>query len=325
MSVIDKVLARIESGKPPSNTKNQRRREVLDDFIIRLLQTTLKDVLPVSVRQIFYACVAANMVEKKEAHWIYDRVAFLRVEGRVSFDIVHDLSRGFDESYLNSEIEDANATLRNYIKSAQSPRLNRQTGQEIAQVVWTEATGTISQLEKVASPFDVPVVTGKGFASLGQSYYVAKDWLKLLDSLETNKLRVIYCGDYDPSGVGITHDVEKQLKYHFIFSHHRKDIDFTVDRVALNEDMIIKENILTQTIEEKTIKSAKSGLWHGVNGNKYESAQLEAIPPQRLQKIVRQEILNVYEASKFEPFEKEYEIECEKLQSIRDEILAKLS
>jgi hypothetical protein len=322
MSVIQEVINRIKSGKPPSNTAKQRKRDEIDRFIIKTLNGKLKDVLPVSVRQVFYAAVAANVVDKKNgATLIYDRLAFLRVQGDIPFEWIVDNSRRFQPSYQNTTIEDASATLRGYIESAYSPKLNKQTGQEIAQVVWTEASGTVSQLERVARQFDIPVVSGQGFTSLSQAYYVAQDWMKLLDSLKTNKLRVIYAGDYDPSGVIIPHDVRLHLMYHFISAG--KKIDFEMDRIALTEKMIVENNIITQPVEMSTMKSA-SIRWKGVNGNRRESAQLEAIPPQDLQKLLKHEIEKVYEADKFQPYQQDYEKECEKLKTMRDEILSKM-
>lgn len=322
MSVIQEVIKRMRSGKPPSNTAKQRKRDELDRFIIDTLNGRLKDVLPVSVRQVFYAAVAANVVDKKTgAALIYDRLAYLRVEGRIPFDWIVDNSRGFRQSYQNTVIEDANQTLRRNIESAYSPRLNKQTGQEVAQVVWTEATGTVSQLEKIASPFDIPVVSGRGFTSHSQAYYIAQDWMKLLDSLKTDKLRVIYAGDYDPSGVIIPDDVSLQLRYHFVMAD--KKIDFKLDRIALNEQMIIDSEIVTQPVESSTMKSAPH-RWKGVNGNRRESAQLEAIPPQSLQKLLKQEIEKVYEANLFLPFQNEFDEQCERLSAMKEEIFKKL-
>ena len=154
--------------------------------------------LPLTIRQVFYRLVGAHGYNKSEAG--YDTIMNLlntaRRAGRIEWSALRDDGGQFDiDAYGYA---DADAFLDQIRYQADRFRLDRQEGQESRLVIACEAEGMIPQLERVARPFGVPVISGGGFNSTTKRY----DLAVALSEIDA-QVEFLHIGDHDWHGVHI--------------------------------------------------------------------------------------------------------------------------
>jgi hypothetical protein len=153
---------------------------------------------------------------------------------------------------------------------AENFELDRTAGQTSRLVVWCEARGMKPQLEAVAEPYGIPVLSGGGFDSLTKKNALAED---LAD--QGRPTEILHIGDHDPSGahmfLAFAEDIVDLSK------EYGGDVDFT--RVAVTPQQIAQYNLPTDPAK-KTDKRAFKG----------PTAQAEALRPDVLADIIRSAI-----------------------------------
>ncbi len=258
----------------------------------RSLLTDVEDVLeryrehlPLTIRQVFYALVGAERLDKSEhayarlgEHLNRARRAQLipfeaiRDDGVISFHA--DYHSGVDDFH-----EDTARRVRQY-------RRDRQAGQPWRLELWSEAAGMAGQLAKVADAYSVPVFSAGGFASLSAVRLIADRALQ-----SNTPTLMLHVGDLDPSGESIFASIAQDAA---AFVREDRTIHTTrLDalRVALTVEHV--EALALPTSPAKATDSRSRG-WQG------GTCQLEALPPDVLAAIVRETIeahldLDVYD------------------------------
>lgn len=237
---------------------------------VRRVLSTFQAYLPVTIRQIFYRLVATIGYGKTEKS--YARLAEMLVKARRAGEIPWDAIRDDGFTRTSSTTWDdprdwADAVLR----SAQSYRLDRQTGQDRRLVVWCEAAGMVPQLDRVASEFSIPVLSSGGFDSVTAKYQAAREIVSL------GRTTILHIGDLDPSGVHMFSSLTEDLQA-FIEGLAGDDVaDFV--RLAVTRDQVDDLGLPTSPAKETDRRSFEG-----------DTVQAEAIPPDRLAQIVRDAI-----------------------------------
>jgi hypothetical protein len=222
------------------------------------------DILPLTLRQIFYALVSNYGFDKSEQ--AYSRLCETMNRARraklISMDAIRD--DGFRD-LSPPGWEDENALISAVIESAKQFRLDRQDGQERRLLLWCEAAGMAPQLQSAADPYGVPVVSSGGFDSLTSKHEMARRIAGY------GKAEILHIGDHDPSGVHIASSLDQDLRAFLV--HYGGDIAFT--RLAVTPAQIEALGLPTAP-PKKSDKRAFTG----------ETTQCEAIPARRLRQIV---------------------------------------
>jgi hypothetical protein len=151
--------------------------------------------LPLTLRQIFYRLVARFEYEKTEL--AYKRLGDLLVHARRGKVIAMDAIR--DDGFVYRApvcFADAAAFYQEVALWARAFRLDRRHGQPRRLVVWCEASGMVPQLERIADPYGIAVLSSGGFDSLTDKHRLAREW-----AAGTAPVTVLHLGDHDPSGV----------------------------------------------------------------------------------------------------------------------------
>lgn len=162
-------------------------RAVLDEYV---------DLLPLTLRQVFYRLVGTRGYEKTER--AYKRLGEMlnraRRAGEVPFDTIRDdgvTARRAPGWASTAQFVD---TVRD---TARSFRLDRQANQPRRLVVMCEAAGMVPQLERVAHSYGVEVMSSGGFDST-----IAKHALACKVARNPSAAaEILHVGDHDPSGV----------------------------------------------------------------------------------------------------------------------------
>jgi hypothetical protein len=255
------------------------------------------DILPLTLRQIFYLLVSNHNYDKTER--AYSRLCETMNKARraqfIGMDSIRD--DGFRE-ISNSGWESEQSIIEAIKESAATFRLDRQEGQNPHLMLWCEAGGMVPQLVNAAQDFGVPVLSSGGFDSLTTKHDMAKA------ISEYTSVEILHIGDHDPSGVHICSSLGEDLLAfldHFGFKEM-----LTVTRLAVTPDQV-QEMGLPTAPAKSTDRRSFSG----------QTTQAEAIPPKRLREIVIKAIEDRRSRATFEEI-------LGQEQAIRESLLARL-
>jgi hypothetical protein len=220
----------------PETDLNMKRAE---DVLTAVHQ--LDHFWPVSARSVYYRLI--SMPEYKKNHWkvwskkskhygkhhpdLYARIfldilKYLRLSGRLDMDAINDDNRRVTAKVGSSNVAGfVNSNLHSIFPHF---RQCLAVNQERYIEVWTEKNGLLHILERVADQFCRRAVSCKGYQSLP----MYRDYKVRAGQEMERGLRptILYCGDYDPSGLSIPKTIYATLKYDF-------DIEVDLFRFAL--------------------------------------------------------------------------------------------
>lgn len=228
------------------------------------------DILPLTIRQVFYMLVSNHGYEKTEHAYkrLIEALNRARRARLVSMDALRDdgLARRDQHCYEGSE-----HFLDAVRGSAGRLQLPRQRGQDQFVIVWCEAGGMLPQLARYCLPYGVPVLSSGGFDSLTSKHSFAVEIARLCDEHEGGVV-IKHIGDHDPSGVHMCSSLTEDL---WAFSGHYGG-SVAVDRVAVTPEQV-RDMRLPTAPPKKTDRRS-------FDGN--ETTQAEAIPPAALRQII---------------------------------------
>jgi hypothetical protein len=156
------------------------------------------DLLPLSIRQVFYRLVAIHDYPKTEK--AYGKLIYLLGKARrARYELVDPRLRDHrylrlrrpsgrmllfdairDDKFVHSQpgfYKDANHFFQNARLWARGIRLDRQKGQPRQLVFWCEAKGMIPMLESLVHPYGIPVFSCGGVDSVTAKYKTAMLWV----------------------------------------------------------------------------------------------------------------------------------------------------
>ena len=233
------------------------------------------DHLPLTIRQVYYALVGAERLEKTELAYarLGEHLNRARRAGMVSFDAIRDDGVLVSEEDCFTGIGDfEEATARR----ARRYRRDRQAGQPQRLELWSEASGMVGQLARVAADYSIPVFSASGFASLSAVRLIADRALQW-DSMTT----LLHVGDLDPSGESIFAAIAQDAAAFVRADRTLQTTRLEAVRVALTRGHVAQFSLPTAPVKASDTRSRG---WTG------GTCQLEALPPDVLAAIVRDAI-----------------------------------
>lgn len=225
------------------------------------------DYLPLTLRQIFYSLVASGITGKTENEYatLLETMNRARRGELVPFEAIRDDGVTVSDAEGYRDAADILRTVEEFVETV---TLDRQNGQDRRIQVWCEAGGMVPQLERVARPYGVSVVSSGGFDSVTTKHDQA--W-KLSDRPTT----ILHIGDHDPSGVHIFSSLAEDIRA--FAEYFDGDIDFI--RLAVTPEQVELYDLPT-TPAKVTDNRSFAG----------ETVQCEALPPTVLAGIVEDAI-----------------------------------
>ena len=191
-----------------SSRKNGRPRGYVDEWRPRAKTRALLDdvwdvldrydeYLPLTIRQVFYALVGAERLDKTEL--AYSRLCYVLNQARRNRLIAFEDIRDDGVSVMTMRSYDGVKDFHDETaRRARSYRRDRQSRQAVYVELWCEAAGMMPQLARVANAYSVPVCSCGGFASLSAVRYISDR------GVDRNVPTVLlHVGDFDPSGESI--------------------------------------------------------------------------------------------------------------------------
>ncbi|MFE6892074.1 hypothetical protein [Streptomyces sp. NPDC057694] len=235
---------------------------------VEVILARYTQLLPISLRQCFYAAVSDGVLEKTERAYkrLGEAVGMGRRSGRIPWEAIRDdTGTCVEPPPTFTGPEDFHTTMR---RAAQRYRRDRQEGQAQVLELWSESAGTTTQLARLAEPYGLTVRSGGGFDSLSGKHEAA-----LRAASYKKPLVTLHLGDLDPSGVHVPRALAEDVAA-FATTH---DCRTELARIAVTEDQVARYGLPSAPPKPTDRRSfTASG-----------TTQLEALPPDRLAALVR--------------------------------------
>jgi ParB/RepB/Spo0J family partition protein len=279
-----KVRSEISDGKQP-----------MLDAAIDVINLR-KKFWPLTVRQIHYALLnnpPLRHTKKAQSRYQNDRRSYqdladlltrARVAGLIPFDVIDDPTRPVT-------VWDVHQTVRSFMRREMNTMfkgyardLMQSQPHHVELVGEKNTVGNI--LRPVASEYTIPLTLGRGYCSTPPRK-------KMLDRFKRsgkNTFVILIVSDFDPEGEDIAHNVARSMRDDFGIANVQ------AVKAALTMDQV-KKNNLPPNLEAKAA-SSRAKKFVAKNGKAV--FELEAIPPETLQQIVRRAIENVIDRKLFD-------------------------
>jgi len=263
-----------------------------------ILEEYAKQGYRLTLRQLYYQLVARDLVpnEVREYSKLSETCVIGRMCGLIDWDAMEDRLRKPYLTYAVDSIEEAiEDTISQY-------KRNRQEGQSYNIEIWTEKDAVSNILKRVSIHYHVRLMVNRGYTSCSAMY----EAYNRVEDAEADKGSVIlYVGDHDPSGLDMLRDIEDRLR------EFGAGGQFKVVPVALTAAQI---NKYKPPPNPAKISDPRAGWYIREFGDM--SWELDALPPEVLEKIVKKAVLVHLDSDVFDGMLVQEQADKDKLRSL---------
>ena len=277
----------IEDWKPQAST------EMLVGYVEEIINES--DILPLTLRQIFYMLVSGYGYDKTEK--AYKRLCETLNKARrarvISMSDIRDdgLTRQSEWGWRNG-----GHYLRSIKAQAEYFELDHQMNQDVKVYVWCEAGGMVPQLADALTQYHIPVISSGGFDSVTTKHNFAEE------ISEHSEVVILHLGDHDPSGVHMFGSLDEDLQA--FLDYYGGSVN--MQRIAVTPDQV--EELGLPTAPPKTT-DRRSFVG--------QTTQCEAIHPSELRRILIEHVMPHID-------QEIYDKTIEEEEEIRAELVKKL-
>ena len=258
------------------NTKSKalltKAQEIIEEYRKMSIRITL--------RQLYYQLVSRGYIENKlkEYHKISALLTNARYGGFVDWNAIEDRIRRPRMPGEWTSIKDlCTDAMHQY-------RKDRWYNQDYYIELFTEKDALSSILAPIAYDFHIHFCVNRGYNSATAMYDLAKRIASKIN--EGKKVKVMYLGDFDPSGLDMVRDIRERITEFLEEGDHAQDgNDAKVIHIALTREQINKYNPPPNPAKKSDPRSKKFIAMHGAT-----SWEVDALPPDVMIKLVKKEI-----------------------------------
>lgn len=256
--------------------KNLEKLEVVNTIIVSYQEQGYR----LTLRQLYYQLVSSDIIPNKSAE--YDKLSVLLKEGRmggvVDWDAIEDRLRRPDKpAAWEGPAEILDACINQY-------RCDRMKGQETYLEVWVEKDALSGVLKRVTYEYGIPIVVNRGYSSVSAMF----DAHERFERASTKVVKVIYIGDFDPSGQDMIRDIASRIQ-EFNAGEDRGDwygYNFSIVPIALTRTQIEKYNPPPNPAKISDPRAGEYMIKHGDM-----SWEVDALRPEVLNQILTDAIV----------------------------------
>lgn len=245
--------------------------------IVKLVTEILNDYKKVTVRQVFYRIISDpyNYCENTKNNYVafVKHLTKARERGDVDWRRIIDSTRTIicDTNFYNNANEFLQYVEYDLHNQHYYYNIDLWKNQIYYPIVCVEKDALARVISEAVENYQAPVIPGRGFNSFSQ----IMELLELINNRNNRYIKILYFGDFDPSGIEIAESLKSRLES---YSSTDKNIEFI--RCALNYNDIRN---LTPNKIKLSDRRAKKYIKTYNTQNCYE---LDALPPKELQQRV---------------------------------------
>lgn len=246
-------------------------------LIGQVLEQYSKLGITLTLRQLYYQLVSKNVIPNHQRE--YKRLGWLlsnaRLAGRVDWHAIEDRVRWPERpsqwSGLDQLVHGATASYRRP-RWADQPRHVE---------LWCEKDALSSVISPITYDLHVTQLINRGYSSTTAMYDASK---RLMAS--GKPATILYLGDFDPSGEDMVRDIGERLKM--------LGADVEVRKIALT-----RPQIDAHKLPPNPAKMTDSRAQGFVKRHGQDSFEVDALPPEFLMKLVREELEALMDMPKY--------------------------
>lgn len=277
-----------------------------------------------TLRQLYYQFVSRDLLPNTQQS--YNRlgavVSDARMAGMLDWSYLVDRTRGISggSGSWDDPVEYMTAAADGYW-------IDLWQGQPVHIEVWVEKEALAGVVARAVRPFEAVHLSCRGYLSMSEAYVAGQRFTQHI--AQGQRVLVLHLGDHDPSGLDMTRDNRDRLT-RFITTNlagrmpdddddmnnllyeYGSDYEpaFTLRRIALNRDQIARYNPPPNPAK---MTDSRIGDYIALHGR--QSWELDALPPQALMTLIREELTAAMDMSAFEARQAEQ-------QTIRERMVA---
>lgn len=184
-------------------------KSVIIANMVRICEEYDREGYTLTLRQLYYQLVARDVIPNHDK--VYKKISSIKDDavygGLIDWDIFEDRGRvPFTPYFEDGVVEALEKTVEYY-------RLDRQRNQTDRVEVWTEKDAISSILKRITNVYGVTLVVNKGYTSSTAIYGAYRRFLEYIEN--GAKIKILYFGDHDPSGLDMVRDIEERLLFMF--------------------------------------------------------------------------------------------------------------
>lgn len=259
--------------------------EILDDYELLGYKLTL--------RQLYYQLVARDIIENSQKSYkrLGEIVSRAREAGMIDWNQIEDRTRRLQSK---PHWEDG----KDFLESV-APQFNLDLwkGQSVRMMVFVEKEALAQIVEMACRPYDVPFLSNKGYLSASAAWTVGHDHIL---THECDRWVILHLGDHDPSGVDMTRDIRERVQtFASRYEEDQAQQKIQIKRIALTMDQVERYNPPPNPAK---VTDARFGAYAEQYGD--ECWELDALQPQVITDLIRDNIRRLLDMKKFKAREK---------------------
>jgi len=162
-----------------------------------------------TLRQLYYQLVTRDIIPNIQSE--YAKLSKLLKEGRmagiVDWDAIEDRLR---KTSTPASWNNPKSIIRSALYQYAKPRMQ---DQENYIEVWVEKDALSGVLKRITEKYHIPILVNRGYSSVSAMFDSYERFKKAFDNKQ--KARILYLGDYDPSGIDMIRDIRDRIKEFF--------------------------------------------------------------------------------------------------------------
>lgn len=285
----------------------QTRKETVVEQVTEIMNIYDAQGYTLTLRQLHYQFVSRNWIVNHTS--AYKRLGEIlqdcRWSGSVDWDGIEDRGRVPVLPYWVHDIPDA---LRDTLSSY---RLDLQKDQETHIELWTEKDALSGILGRPAEKYHVRLCVNKGYTSDSAIYGAYERFVPKLN--EYKKVKILYFGDHDPSGLDMIRDIESRIRKMIENGdqvHSQDSAEFDIIPIGLTMEQIKKYKLPPNPAKTTDSRAAAYIKKFGK-----ESWEVDALNPETLVQIVETNILAHVDAKQFNKMISQQDADIKKLNA----------
>lgn len=267
-----KVQFRRTDFKPEKLARIEQMIAIVDEY--------QKQGLKLTARQLYYQFVSRDLIPNTVQSYknLTVTLADARYAGLVDWDAIEDRGR---EPTIWSEYASISECVERAVRTFRLPRWE---GQPKYVELWVEKQALAGVLEPLAADYHATLLVNKGYSSASAMYEAAQRFMRRCNQAESDYFDedkpeaepvLFYLGDLDPSGEDMVRDIKDRLTE---FGVERLE----VRKLALNMDQVKRYRPPPNPAKKTDSRYEAFAQKHGT-----QSWEVDALPPQVLQQIIR--------------------------------------
>ncbi|MBA7615163.1 hypothetical protein ES703_22440 [subsurface metagenome] len=259
-----------------------------------------------TLRQIFYRLVAGLLIPNTEVTYKgLSRATVLAREERTLDPLCFD-----DRIRTHTEGDFGYRSPESFVRSSKQwikdlpDQYTREmwATQQTMPIIWIEKDALLTPVASIAGPYRVKVYASRGYSSFTAVYQA------VMDMSSDKPTKIIQLTDFDPSGEDMVRDLEERLTRYGA-------ADFELEKIALTQDQVSDLGLPPMPAKTSDPRYDRFAASYGE-----EAVELDALPPDELESIVKNAIQSLIDQEAWDATEKEIEEERQTIQDRFDKL-----